>query len=164
MTALITVLALASTLATPDADWSRVRHVKHGTDVIVTLKDGSRPGPYSDITRFVSASDSELIVAPLGARTRPIRIARDDVASVTLRSEKTRGSAAERARGALLGLLLGLIGAANGGTGPTMCDKTVAGCVAYVGAGGVAGGLIGYFDGKSEKIVELTLIYRAPRV
>src|SRR5258708_2244608 len=160
----ISAAILASTAATPDADWSRVRHLKHSTEVIVTLQNGSRPGPYSDVTRVVAATDEELIVAPLGPRAPVIRIPRDDIASVTIRSEKTRGSAAERARGVLVGLLFGLIGAANGGTGPTLCDKTVPGCIAYIGAGGVAGGVIGYLEGKSERIIELTLIYRAPRV
>ena len=33
----ISAAILAATTATPDADWSRVRHLKHSTEVIVTL-------------------------------------------------------------------------------------------------------------------------------
>ncbi|HEV3141365.1 MAG TPA: hypothetical protein VGY57_12645, partial [Vicinamibacterales bacterium] len=97
--------------ARPESDWSRVRHLKHGAEVIVTMQNGARPGPYSDVTRVVAATDAELIVAPLGPRAPIIRIPRAEVGSVTLRREKTRGSAEERARAALLGFLLTAVAA-----------------------------------------------------
>ena len=46
----ISAALLAASTSNPDADWSRVRHLKYGSEVIVTLQNGSRPGPYSDVT------------------------------------------------------------------------------------------------------------------
>src|SRR5579872_780790 len=75
---------LAATTTAPETDWSRVRHLKHGSEVIVTLQDGSRPGSYSEVSRVVAATDAELIVAPLGPRAPVIRLPRTDIASVTI--------------------------------------------------------------------------------
>jgi hypothetical protein len=158
----ISAALLAASTSNPDADWSRVRRLEHGTEVIVTLQDGSRPGPYSDVTRLVTATDTELILAPLGPRAPVIRIPRDGVASVTLRREKTRGSPNERLRGAFFGFLLTAVGAAGGGSGPNFCTDHPHGCLPVSLLGGVAGGVAAYFGGKSEKSIELTLIYRAP--
>jgi hypothetical protein len=159
---LLSALALASTLAAPTDDWSRVVHLKRGAEVIVSLQPGAPSRPDTGVARVVSVTDSELVVAPLRIRPAVVRIERSDVATVMLRRERTRGSAQERTKGVLLGLLFGLIGAANGGTGPTLCDKSAPGCIAYIGAGAVAGGMIGYFGGKSETILDLTVVYRAP--
>ncbi|HMD36999.1 MAG TPA: hypothetical protein VKH42_18625 [Vicinamibacterales bacterium] len=164
MTTLLTALALASAMTAHDPEWSNVRHLKPGAEVIVMRQDGSRPVSYSDVTRVVAATDAALIVAPLGPRAAVIRILRDDVASVTLRREKTRGSPEERVRAGLFAFLMTAIGAAGGGTGPNFCTEHPRGCLPVSLIGGVLGVVAGYFGGKSERIVELTVIYRATRV
>src|SRR4051812_10346197 len=96
----ISAAIVAASTATPDADWSRVRHLKHGTEVIVTLHHGAPLRLHTDVNRVVAATDSELVVAPPGRRPAVVRIGRNDIASVTIRRVKTRGSPLERARGA----------------------------------------------------------------
>lgn len=165
MTVLVAVVAWGLTAAAPPvADWSRVRQLRHGTEVIVTVQNGAPRRLYTAATRVVAATDSELIVAPPGRRVSVIRIARTDIESITVRTVKNRGSPLERARGAVLGFLLTAIGAAGGGTGPNFCTDHPHGCLPVSLLGGIVGGVAGYFGGRSETIVEEVLIYRAPRV
>src|SRR5262249_11979987 len=126
MTTLLTALALASTLTADLPDWSRVRHLRNGDEVTVTADtppQGLVTYPFATVVR---ADDDALFIRKRGA---VMRIARDTVRDVMLRRVTKRGSPEERARGALLGALLGLVSVSGGGTGPNYCTEHPHGCV-----------------------------------
>jgi hypothetical protein len=162
MTTLLSALALATALAAPADDWSHVRHLKHGDEVTVTaiaLPEGLTSYQFAS---FVRADDDALFIRIRGAVRR---IAREDVRLVIAKHVKTRGSAEETTRAALLGALLGIVGAAGGGTGPNYCTEHPHGCVPVgLALGGLTVGAAAYFGGHGQTIVEWITIYRAAPV
>ncbi|HYM26457.1 MAG TPA: hypothetical protein VEU08_24735 [Vicinamibacterales bacterium] len=161
MTLVIAALAASMLGATGDG-WSHVRQLGRGDEVTVSAATPPQGVTTLPGASFVCADDTALWIRVRGAVKR---IARPDVRIITVRLVKTRGSAPEVARGFLLGALLGVVAAAGGGTGPNFCTDHPRGCVP-VGVA-VGGGLLGaasYFGGKSEKIVEERIVYRAPPV
>jgi hypothetical protein len=162
MTMLVSALALASALAAHDPDWSNVRHLKGGDEVTVTAAPPPQGLTTYQFASFVRADDDALFIRFRGAVRR---IARDDVRLVMVRREKKRGSADETTRAALLGALLGVVGAAGGGTGPNYCTEHPHACVPVgVAVGGLAIGAAAYFGGHGQTIVEWVTIYSAAPV
>jgi len=162
MTTLLSALALATALAAPADDWSHVRHLKYGDEVTVTaiaLPEGLTSYQFAS---FVRADDDALFIRIRGAVRR---IAREDVRLVIAKHVKTRGSAEDPTRAALLGALLGIVGAAGGGTGPNYCTEHPHACVPVgLAVGGLAIGAAAYFGGHGQTIVEWVTIYRAAPV
>jgi hypothetical protein len=202
-----------------ESNWSRVRNVRSGTEVIVTVRgwssDGRRsvalddryvvlvndsgltllslastrlPGSAAAVLRDVASNHPDYFpaaqqgrgyllknnvrIGPAGVFMGGRRVAelgqvvegipRADVVQIVARRISTRGSAMEVGRGVILGFLLGVVAAGNGGTGPNLCDSNPRGCVAFISAGPIVGGLAGYFGGRGETIIEDRLIYQAP--
>jgi hypothetical protein len=162
MTTLLSALALASALAVPADDWSHVRHLRYGDEVTVTAEPPPQGPTTYQFASFVRADDDALFIRIRGDVRR---IARDEVRLVTAKRVKTRGSAEETTRAALLGALLGVVGAAGGGTGPNYCTEHPHACVPVgLAVGGLAIGAAAYFGGHGQTIVEWVTIYRAAPV
>lgn len=90
------------------------------------------------------------------------RIARTDVIRVVMSRVSTHGSPKDIQKGVAVGALA-IVGAAGGGTGPNFCTEHHGGCVAVGIAGPIVGGLVGYFYGHGETIVEDVVIYSVSR-
>jgi hypothetical protein len=134
------------------SDWSRVRNLRPGTALLVTVNSERRP------RRFVSADDVQLIVRD--AEHREETIARGDVTRVALTS--IRGSVPAAAAAATLGALVGIGLAINLGT-EVRCQPHCGGVEAMMWASAigipVGVGFGGYYAfGRTT----IDVIYRAP--
>jgi len=162
MTLLVSAIALASTLAVHDPDWSNVRHLKAGDEVTFTADTPPQGLTTYQFASLVRADDDALFIRSGGVVRR---IARDEVRLVMAKREKTRATAEETTRAALLGALLGIVGVAGGGTGPNYCTEHPHACVPVgVSVGGLALGAAAYFGGHGQTIVEWVTIYAAAPV
>jgi len=162
MTTLLSALALVTALAAPADDWSHVRRLRYGDEVTVTATVPPDGVTSYHFASFVRADDDALLIRVRGTVRR---IARDEVRLVMAKHVKTRGSAEETTRAALLGALLGIVGAAGGGTGPNYCTEHPHGCVPVgLALGGLTVGAAAYFGGHGQTIVEWVTIYRAAPV
>jgi hypothetical protein len=90
------------------------------------------------------------------------RIARTDVIRVVMSRVSTHGSPKDIQKGVAVGALA-LVGAAGGGTGPNFCTEHPSGCVGVAIGGPIVGGLLGYFFGHGETVVEDVVIYSVSR-
>ena len=150
-------LAAVQSGGTPaESNWSRVRGLASGTDVVVTVQ-GSKPAR----RRMVQADESTLTVQ--NPSTQGVEaIAQGDV--LEIRTEARRLSSKRKALG-LLGGLGGVIGGAFVGAyvGKKVggCDAENLGCMGVGMMAGVVGGaVLGYRAVTSTKG---DLIYRAPQ-
>jgi hypothetical protein len=173
MTREATRFAAAPQHQSADAEWSRVRNLAPGTEVVLTVK-GSQP----DRQYFVQADESDLTVrkaAGLGSHVE--KIARTDV--VEIRTIRTRGSVPRAALWATGGYFVGgfaggmaggIIGGAVGcAIGQCRAGKPnipagvgvgfLSGIVVGASVGVIKGGVHGY---RSHTTVVEEAIYRAP--
>ena len=153
---------MASVISGHDPDWSRVRDLRDGDEVTVTAAPAPQGLTTYQFVSFVRADADALFIRIRGAVRR---IARADVRLVMAKSVKKRGSVEETTRAALLGALLGVAGAAGGGTGPNYCTEHPHACVPVgVAVGGLAVGAAAYFGGHGQTIVEWVTVYVAAPV
>jgi hypothetical protein len=144
---------LAAIPAQTDSDWSRVRALRPGTMIAVTVRNGS-----ARTRRFASADDSQLMVDD--GSSRDAIIARGDILEVALVTR--RGSIPGAIGGAAIGALVGVGLAIALGT-EVQCQPSCGGVqtLMVVSAVGipVGGGFAGY---HLFRRTQRTVIYRAP--
>ena len=125
-----------------NAGWSRVRKLRAGTEIVVTLR-----GPGSGTRYFDSATDTDVTLRDL--QTGPATIARTEILQVT--APVRVGSATGAVIGSWLGLISGAaLTFATGGRGASVL-------LAY--GGGIGGAFVGY---RAQGREVDGVVYRAP--
>ena len=116
-----------------DAQWARIRRLRNGTEILVTLRDSSQT-----TRRFVTADPLTLVVAEEGgSRKTALTISRLDV--VEVRALKRR-SVLERVGLGLVGYFAGGMGGGMLGAGMTnSAGGMVVGMLSGAGVGAVIG-------------------------